>query len=147
MIHILLRQNLGDTFRQEGERFLVHALSKFVSTYTVDSVGIERGSPNKERTAKVVVSGKSIDFKMLPLELEPEGIVTQYTNEHLYELAAILQTQGEKAMEQRLYNAVALLIYDDLCQQVDEIATVNFTCVLILKGNDGQWRIDRIQEP
>ena len=49
-------------------------------------------------------------------------------------------------MGQWLYDAVAPLIYDDLCKQVDEIESVDFACVLTLKGNDGEWRIDRIQE-
>lgn len=146
LIHVLLRENLGDTFRQEGERFLHHALSKFVPSYAIESIEIERGSPTKERTARVTVRGKSIDFHQLPLQLEPEAIITQYTNTHLYELAAILRSQGEDAMGRRLYDAVAPLIYDDLCKQVDEIEPVDFACVLTLKGNDGEWRIDRIQE-
>ena len=94
----------------------------------------------------MTVRGKSIDFHQLPLQLEPEAIITQYTDTHLYELAAILRSQGEDAMGQWLYDAVAPLIYDDLCKQVDEIESVDFACVLTLKGNDGEWRIDRIQE-
>lgn len=130
----------GDVFESEAKQFAKDTIGKFVKEYKLNSLSIEKG----EAVATLTV--KMLDLGLLPMDntkLVGE-LGNQYTEDHLYELIAIMQTQGEAAMKKKLYDGVAPLLFQKMAESVDEIAVIDYTVEVKLQKQSDRWVITQL---
>ncbi|MBC2872054.1 hypothetical protein H7271_10660 [Bittarella massiliensis] len=130
----------GDVFRSEAEQFGKDTIAKFVKEYKLDSLSIEKGN------AVATLTVKMLDLGQLPMD--NTGLVqelgNQYTEDHMYELIAVMQSQGEAAMKKKLYDGMAPLIFQKMSESVDKIKAVDYTFEVKLEKQGDRWVITQL---
>ena len=130
----------GDVFRSEAEQFGKDTIAKFVKEYKLDSLSIEKGK------AVATLSVKMLDLGQLPMDNTAlvQELGNQYTEDHMYELIAVMQTQGEAAMKKKLYDGVAPLLFQKMGESVDKIKAVDYTFEVKLEKQNDRWVITQL---
>lgn len=139
----LLDDSLGEVYNNEAREFIDYVLSKSVTEYTIGDIKEDSDQATAE------VTGKCLDFETMDVsvgEVDTDTLTENYLTEHMDELSQIYSEQGEEAVNQKIMDDCAPLIFDQMKTAVDSIETREFDLQITLTQQDGKWLISQIDE-
>lgn len=139
----LLDDTLGEVYNSEAKAFVEYVLSKSISEYTIGDIQEDGDQATAE------VTGKCLDFETMDVsigEVDTDTLTENYLTEHMDELSQIYSEQGEEAVNQKIMDDCAPLIFDQMKTAVDSIETRDFDMQITLTQTDGKWLISQIDE-
>ncbi len=129
--------SLGGGFEKRGQAFAKYLAAHTTRQHSLVSAKEENGH------ATAVLTGKKTDLLNYSFPVYDEDLGTQCVNEHLYELLAVLQTQGEKAMEEKISEGLYGLLFEKMRTSADSAPAEDFEMEMTLKQADGRWLVSR----
>ncbi|MEE1449280.1 hypothetical protein [Faecalitalea cylindroides] len=133
---------LGEDFDNAAKDWLKYTIQNTFDSYNIDEVTFDSD------TAKVIVSGKGLDFEQFNSSEFQDSMTTvtnDYVNEHMNEMQDLYLSQGEEAATNQLISDLSNFVFGEMKTYVDNIESKDYKTRFTLVKEDTDWKISNIE--